>query len=610
MEANICPRCGETLKVQGDVLTCLYCGASYERQTAEKAAYLLKNVLDESKMERLANCKRHLWDATHEKYPSKEKVCDAAKTVLSLHAEDFLANVYLHSHDRDPAKTNLLLAESEVSIAEADEAFRWLLPSLSSRMVGPLHDFVDRHFSNQDRINKINLLEAEAGNIQEGIYEPSLPRDVFLCYSSRDMAKVVEIMDTLERNGLTCFAAFRNLRHGKGAAEDYLSAIQTAMRSCEVLVFLSSEGSRSMDCDALKVELPYLTLELPGKPRIEFLLEDYDDTPYLVRKTLKKAFPSQERCTNMDDLLDRVVDAIEAKENPVNAQIKIDPSAELERLKKEAMDRLLAQQKEDERKRREEEDRKKKEAELERLMKERLEKEEKARQLSEEENERKKVARDAKKNLAPRREGDFVYYGLYPQSEIKDPQTLSALHIKTPASNGCIAFDGNEYVKVDGKYFLVEPIKWRILERAGGKAKLLSDALLDCHRFDESNNIYASSEIRTWLNNDFKKTAFPDGGTHIILQQGDAVFLPSEKDMTSSYYGFESEINRQCKPTSYAKAKGSYINDSNGCGWYWTATESFYSKMVHDVVFDGNVQWCLVNNMFRSVRPAIWIKLD
>lgn len=173
--------------------------------------------------------------------------------------------------------------------------------------MAPLNDFVCRHFKNEERTERLNELEAEAAKLDDGTYVHTLRRDVFLAYSSADMAKVLEIVDVLEENGLTVFAAFRNLRHGKGAAENYLNALKEAMRACACFIFLSSDSSRQMTCDAMSVELPFLTGELPEKPRIEYMLSDYPDRmPFMVKSTLKLAFPEQEHCRDLESLVTRV----------------------------------------------------------------------------------------------------------------------------------------------------------------------------------------------------------------------------------------------------------------------------------------------------------------
>lgn len=639
MEAYRCPNCGEALNINGDVLECVYCRSRFNRDDGKKMVHMLKGVLDEAKMERLSTCKRHLWDVAHEEYPSKEKVCDAAKAVLSFNDEDFIASVYLHSHSRDPLKVNLLLAKSEVTPPEAAEAFRWLLPSLSPRMVGPLHDFVDRHFSNEDRLEKINKLEEEADKLANGIYEPSLPREVFLCYSSADMPKVIQVMDILEQNDISCFAAFRNLRHGKGAQENYLNAIKEAMRSCQVLVFLSSNASRSMSCDAMRVELPYLIAEMPGKPRVEYLLEDYEDTPYLVRKTLKKAFPEQEYCTDVEDLMDRIMGAIEEASSMMSAKEaeykklleeekerhrqelelakkeaeleKKNKEVELERLKKEAD--IAREQAALERQRIEQEAERKREEEKKRLLAEL----EAARKVAEEQPKKTKepetipLKEEITINDALRFDGNFVYYGRYPQSEVTDKETLNALKGKPINNNGWLSYNGNEYAEAKGKFFLVEPIKWRILKKENGEAYLLSDVLLDRSGFDHSTNVFSSSEVHGWLNGEFKNDAFSNDASHLVPINGDMVSLPSKEDIQNVSFGFASDNDRLCKPTPYAKARGAYADSKNGCGFYWAKTlYPSASDCAYEVTFYGNVTWCNVASHSGSVRPVIRIKLS
>ena len=649
-----CLRCGENLREEGDLLKCDHCGATYEREPAEEASSRLADALGEAKLELLANRKRLLWDAAHEKYPSKERVVEAANAVLSVSAEDFLARIYLHSHDRDPLKLNAILASSQVDPSQAVEAFRWLLPSLSSRTVGPLHDFVDRHFTGKERFEKATAIESEASKISQGIYEPGLPRDVFLCYSSKDMERVVGLLDLLEQNGFACFAAFRNIRHGKGAQGDYLPAIQTAMRSCETLVFVSSEASRSMDCDALRVELPYLIQELPDKPRIEFVIEDYGDTPFMVRRTLKRAFPSQEHCLDEEDLMERVQNAIDqksAKKDDEAERLRKELEEERSRRKEleEARERILAEEmakKEAEEKvKKEAEERAKKEAEekarreaeealrkeaeekvREDLLREKMEKEARERILAEE---RARREPEARARFVPTVYGKYVYFGEYPQSEVRDPGLVGRLKFQQLAE-GIVALDGKRYALAKDRYFLFEPIKWRILKKEGHEALLLSDALLDARLFSAKSNNYANSEVRAWLNGEFLKMAFPNGGEHIIASSvdnsasttesssnpyacedtSDRVFLLSYRDYENADYGFTDNASRCSAPTDYAVAKGAYKNSSNGNDYYWTRSPrsgSLYGAWC--VRADGGRDGDGVNNYGIGVRPCLRVRV-
>ena len=339
MNSLQCPRCGETLVKKGDKLECPYCGAAYEDDSFEKAAETLQNLLSEENQRKIANARRLLWDATHEPFPSKNRVLEQAHLVLSFDSDDPLAKIYKHSHDENPTKLIDILTHLQVDPATAGEILRWLLNPLNPRVEGAMIDFADRHFKNKERTEWRSKIEEEMAKERAGFYQTSIGRDVFLCYSSADMPLVIQTLNLLERNGFECFAAFRNLRHGKGSAENYKAAIEDAMRHCSVLVFLSSKHSRSFQCDALTVELAYLTEKLPSMQRVEYLLEDYEgDMPYLLKRKLKEAFPSQEQCRHENDLLDRVYDAkLAAEKNRLPAEEKLRQQMEEERRRSQAL---------------------------------------------------------------------------------------------------------------------------------------------------------------------------------------------------------------------------------------------------------------------------------
>ena len=336
MERIICQCCGEALRKHGDVYVCGYCGATYRDDQVEKAADLLKGLLDDFKIEQLSNARRRLYETTHEKYPSSQAVTQAAGNVLSISPDDFMARMYLHSHDSDPHELISLLSRGNVSEWEAKETVDWLVRSLDFRVVGAVKDFADRHLKGAEKTNALNEIEDEAFKLDSGVYDLSLKRDVFLCYSTEDMPRVIEIMETFEENGLSCFAAFRNLRHGKGAQENYQDAIFRAMRNCRVFVFLSSNSSRDPNRKGVAEELDHLVSDLPKKPRVEFLLEDYPERmPILAKRRMAQAFPHLEYCRDVEDLVVRVSGLLDAEENAEKDRVKKIAEEASERAKKE-----------------------------------------------------------------------------------------------------------------------------------------------------------------------------------------------------------------------------------------------------------------------------------
>ena len=125
--------------------------------------------------------------------------------------------------------------------------------------------------------------------------------------------------------------------------------------------------------------------------------------------------------------------------------------------------------------------------------------------------------------LTPYLGDKYIYYGVYPQNDTTGVQK--------------------------------EPIKWRILDVDAERVTLISEAVLDHKVFDSgNNNIWKDSEIRQWLNDDFKQIAF----TEEINVIKDVNNTESEEDVIDKIY-FISR-NEQIawnpgirKPTAYAK---------------------------------------------------------
>ena len=308
MKQLLCPHCGAPL-VKGDgFYHCPYCESDFEDDYAERAARDMAKVMEEAKMEALANRRKVLFDAAHDKYISSKKVLKAAMSVKELYAEDEMAGFYLSALNDDPGVLNAFLLGREPDEASSKEMLRFSLLSLDSRNALPLIRFAETNFSKKDASKWVMKIQEELGKVEEGVYLTSLPRKVFLAYSSADMDAVTTMADFLESNGFTTFVAARNLRIGKGAVENYQNALHDALAHCESVVFLSSESSRSIDCDALSEELPYVRDYLPDKKLIEYIVEPYGDkTKKAAKIQLKSVFRNLQWCQTEDDLLARLL---------------------------------------------------------------------------------------------------------------------------------------------------------------------------------------------------------------------------------------------------------------------------------------------------------------
>ncbi len=249
-------------------------------------------------------------------------------------------------------------------------------------------------------------------------------------------------------------------------------------------------------------------------------------------------------------------------------------------------------------------------------------------------------------------------YGLYPQTNVNDPDLVTALNeLTTPESNGYYFYNKVYYAKVaatpyDSSYtfdngttivsdttywFKCEPIVWNVLSNNSGEYYILSSVLLDAHRYDGDSSNYANSEIRAWLNGDFYNSAFALGNSIIqtttvdnsaattsdssnpyaCSDTQDKVFLPSYQDYINSDYDFststDSTDTRECKTTDWARARGSYCETSSSYlynGWYWTRSPSSNNSLsAWGVDFVGNLNRIGVYGANFSVRPSLSINI-
>ena len=243
--------------------------------------------------------------------------------------------------------------------------------------------------------------------------------------------------------------------------------------------------------------------------------------------------------------------------------------------------------------------------------------------------------------------GTYVLFGYWPQTIKADSVTVDETNSKLAGAYTYYkGSDGAWYAKIKEnayqtgykysngttvaqnsadsyKYFKVEPIKWRVLtDNYSGKRLLLAESILVNHRYAASSNNYANSEIRAYLNGTFWNTAFTDSEKSMIdetdvdnsaasttdaggnLTQAtsyacgttkDKIFLLSEKEATTTGYGFASYSSygtgnsRIRMTTDFAKASGAYQSTTAGYGgWWWLRSPYYYSSLdARHVYYDG-----------------------
>ncbi|MBQ7307860.1 MAG: SEL1-like repeat protein, partial [Clostridia bacterium] len=319
-----CPLCGNNnsdMFTQVDGKTkCSYCNVSFVSQVFDDFNSKMDQYFDLQRQEKIANVKLNLWSSVHDTYKSNEKISTYARELKLLSPDDFLANFYDtacngSSHDINTFLNNIKDFNNLKPFIE--DIVDFMLSSFEESNVLPLKNLIINTFQNEEKTNYLTKLEDECAKLYDGMYASFIPRDVFVAYSSKDMAKVNQIVEYLESQDVSCYLALRNLRHGKGSVENYQNELKNAMNHCKCVVFISSSNSRSLGCDALKIELKYIQENLPNMKRIEYVIQDYDSsTTFAVKSFLKDFFKDLEHCRTLDDLSRRVFKIIMDYENP------------------------------------------------------------------------------------------------------------------------------------------------------------------------------------------------------------------------------------------------------------------------------------------------------
>ena len=265
---------------------------------------------------------------------------------------------------------------------------------------------------------------------------------------------------------------------------------------------------------------------------------------------------------------------------------------------------------------------------------------------------------------------DLVTFGLWPQTIKADSVTVDENVTETHgAFTYCKGSDGEWYVKQaekacesgykysDGtaagqggtseKWFKVEPIKWRVLAtNYGGNKLLLAESILIGKRYDDDKNNYKDSEIRAWLNNGFLQSAFTAAQQSSILattvdnserstnpaahagqfnfgnnqyacdNTSDKIFLLSEKEVTTSAYGFAAYDaygagNARIRVTTdFAKATGAYQDSNAGMGGWWWLRSPYYHIGLNALYVDYHGKADspnFVNNDRGGIAPALCV---
>lgn len=336
MEINeiYCNICGSReLTRDGDNYVCECCGGIFSAVDYEKQRELLRAVADEEKQKRVAALRVELWQATNAEFVDADKIIELSRALKRELPDDFMATYYeLACGDNSKAVSDFLCAtDVRKKYDYIPDVLRFAIKTLRRETTLAVSELIGRSYEASDPklFGEWNdRLQAEAVKVDDGIYDASLPRDVFVAYKSEDMRVVEELVEYLERReGFRCFVAVRNLKHGKIA--DYDAQLQTAIDNCRALVFVSTGLSRRLG-DARNKELKYIKecdyrnapaeyraarnyVGMPKRykmPRVELVVDGYDNVA--AEAQVREFFDGYERATSPREVAERLHELFDA----------------------------------------------------------------------------------------------------------------------------------------------------------------------------------------------------------------------------------------------------------------------------------------------------------
>lgn len=245
-----------------------------------------------------------------------------------------------------------------------------------------------------------------------------------------------------------------------------------------------------------------------------------------------------------------------------------------------------------------------------------------------------------------------LYFGSYPQSEIRDTALTTAITNASYDSYGDAWVGGMKYHRVpvndtdDQKqsgnlayrYFKWERIRWRVLGNDGDTLFVMADKGLDCQCYHEVDDeiTWENCSLRSWLNGTFFHTAFDSSEREAVAirqtdhsayvpgsSTQDYVTIPSMAWMSDKNYGYSMPVgspapNRQLAASDYARAMGVRLGDENGGGeqscWWWMrdpAPAGTASAFNYAALMGNNGAFSLygrVHGQHRAVVPALFIR--
>ena len=243
-------------------------------------------------------------------------------------------------------------------------------------------------------------------------------------------------------------------------------------------------------------------------------------------------------------------------------------------------------------------------------------------------------------NFIYERQGDYLYFGLYPQT--LKPENVNIFLKDGPNEQGYYkGNDGYRYAQVvadssvsgykfsnDSQilsgttyYFRVEPLKWRIVGESDGDMTVICESIINAMEYGDSNN-YEESAVRDWLVDEFYNTAFNerqkalikavnvdnsaastgyDTNSNACANTEDKIYLPSYSNVKN--YSKAEVLSKTS--TDFARVVGSYVDLLGKGHWMLRSPLDSSALKVSGYDYSGRLYDTNVDDASNGVVPML-----
>ena len=328
LESLKCPCCGESnlKRDERGFYHCAYCDSLLSPKDAASYAERVEKILLAKGEADIGRLRFLLNEELAKPFYDKASIELTCRDIQALVPEDFKAafvRAFIESK-RFPGNYDAFLNKyKKIPLGAFDKKFAYPL-MVDLCPYAHLHTVKEFLLAQGDYEQWSSRLEkAKKERMEENERFANIERDVFICHSSFDFARIAPIIKYLEEDGFTCWYSQRNLPKD---VDNYKIGIEQAIESCRVfLVFMSTSSIMSKDC---QWEMD-IAKKLGKAKRVEYRLEDRRNNPKFAQffdgiQWIDGAFNE-----NYEDLSFRINDLLSEPEEKMLSKPSQKPSLQL-----------------------------------------------------------------------------------------------------------------------------------------------------------------------------------------------------------------------------------------------------------------------------------------